>query len=106
MSQISSPPCILSMEVSSKDDSDYRVLVQNRVRYLTISAGIFEQSTLSMPLSPLPEFPEDHTWNVAYVSRDSSSGEVVMNLQHRNFIGITDLGITDLGILCWLTVST
>lgn len=91
MSQISLPPRILSMEVSSRDDSEYRILVQNRVRYLIISAGTFERSTLSMPLSSLPEFPKDYTWNVAYVSRDTSSGEVAMNLQHRNFIGITEL---------------
>jgi predicted Ser/Thr protein kinase len=44
-----------------------------------------------MPLSSLPKFPEDHTWNVAYVNRDPSSGEVAMKLQQRTFIGITDL---------------
>ncbi|KAJ5808594.1 hypothetical protein N7474_009863 [Penicillium riverlandense] len=79
------------MEVSSRDDSEYRILVKDRVRYLIISAGTFERSTLSFPLSSLPKFPEDYTWNVAYVNRDPSSDEVVMDLQHRTFIGITDL---------------
>jgi predicted Ser/Thr protein kinase len=88
---MSSPPKILSMEVSSRDDSEYRILVQNWVRYLIISAGTFERSTLSMPLDSLPEFPEDHTWNMAYVNRDPSSGEVAMSLQQRNLIGITHL---------------
>ena len=91
MSPTSSLPKILSMEVSSRDESEYRILVQNRVRYLIIGAGTFERSTLSMPLSSLPEFPEDHTWNMAYVNRDPSSGEVVMKLQQRTFMGITDL---------------
>ncbi|KAL5341344.1 hypothetical protein BJX70DRAFT_66310 [Aspergillus crustosus] len=90
MSHMSSPPMVLSMEVSSRDDSEYRILVQNRVRYLIISAGTFERSTLSMPLSALPEFPEDRTWNMAYVNRDPASGEVAMDLQHRTFIGIKD----------------
>ncbi|KAJ5178625.1 uncharacterized protein N7500_001324 [Penicillium coprophilum] len=79
------------MDVSSRDDSDYRILVGSQVRYLTISVGTFERSTLSMPLSSLPEFPEDDTWNMAYVSRDPSSGEIIMDLQHKAFIGITDL---------------
>ncbi|KAJ5788565.1 hypothetical protein N7457_003555 [Penicillium paradoxum] len=91
MHHISQPPTVLSMEVSSRDDSEYRILVSNRVRYLTISTGTFERSILSMPLSSLPELPEDTTWNVAHVSRDPSSREVVMNLQHRALSGITNL---------------
>ncbi|KGO72686.1 Lipopolysaccharide core heptose(II) kinase [Penicillium italicum] len=79
------------MEVSSRDDSEYRILVQNRVRYLIISAGTFERSTLSMPLNSLPELPEDQTWNTAYVNRDASSGEVAMKLQLKNIMGITHL---------------
>lgn len=79
------------MEVSSRDDSEYRILVGSRVRYLIISVGTFERSTLSMPLSSLPKFPEDDTWNMAYVSRDPSSNKAIMDLQHRSFAGITDL---------------
>ncbi|KAJ5357014.1 hypothetical protein N7517_011623 [Penicillium concentricum] len=44
-----------------------------------------------MPLSSLPKVPEDDTWNMAYVSRDPSSGRVAIDLQHRTFTGITDL---------------
>ncbi|KAL6230481.1 hypothetical protein BDW75DRAFT_65360 [Aspergillus navahoensis] len=35
MSQIFSPPGILLIEVSSRDDSEHRTLVRNRVRYLS-----------------------------------------------------------------------
>ncbi|KAJ5755201.1 hypothetical protein N7533_004744 [Penicillium manginii] len=44
-----------------------------------------------MPLISLPEFPEDQTWNMVYVNRDPSSGEVAMELQQKDFIGITHL---------------
>lgn len=91
MSDLSSPPKVLAMDVSSRDDSEYRILVQNRVRYLVIRAGTFDRSTLSMPLSSLPELPRDLTWNLAYVHRDPSSGEVSMKTQQRTLIGITDL---------------
>lgn len=79
------------MEVSSRDDSEYRILVRGLVRYLIISVGTFERSTLSMPLGSLPDFPEDDSWNMAYVSRHPSSGELAMDLQYKTFIGIADL---------------
>ncbi|KAJ5507376.1 hypothetical protein N7527_009519 [Penicillium freii] len=77
------------MEVSSRDDSEYRILVGGLVRYLIIGIGTFERSTLST-LSSLPELPEDDTWNMAYVSRDPSSGGLAIDLQYRTFIGILD----------------
>jgi hypothetical protein len=58
-------------------------MAQNRIRYLTIIAGTVDRPMLSMPLSSLPEFPPDPTWNVAHVSRDDSSGEIMPSLQHR-----------------------
>lgn len=91
MDHTSSPPIVLSMDVSSRDDSDYRILVQNRVRYLTIRVGTLDRSTLSIPLSSLSEFPDDSTWNMADVSRDPSSSDIRMNLHHKTFNGITDL---------------
>ncbi|PYH42451.1 alpha-galactosidase A [Aspergillus saccharolyticus JOP 1030-1] len=44
-----------------------------------------------MPLSSLPDLPEDKTWNFAYVGRDTSSGELQIDLQKRSFIGIKDI---------------
>lgn len=79
------------MEVSSRDDSEYRILVRGLVRYVIIGVGTFERSTLSMPLSSLPEFPEDNTWNIAYVSRDPSGDGLAVDLQYKTFIGIPDL---------------
>ncbi|KAJ0422739.1 hypothetical protein BJY00DRAFT_322318 [Aspergillus carlsbadensis] len=55
------------MEVSSRDDSEYRILVvQNRIRYLTITRDTSDR-------------------------RDPSSGEVAMNFQHKELTGIIDL---------------
>ncbi|OJI89420.1 hypothetical protein ASPTUDRAFT_49037 [Aspergillus tubingensis CBS 134.48] len=84
-------PTILSMDVSSKDNSDYRILLQNKIRYLTIRPGTFNRSTLSTPLSSLPNLPGDDTWNCALISRDPASGELTTDLQTRNLTGITDI---------------
>lgn len=84
-------PMILSMEVSSRDDSEYRILVQNMVRYLIIRTGTLKRSALSMPLSSLPDLPGGHTWNFAYISRDPSSDEILIDRQKRNLIGIADV---------------
>ncbi|GAT19254.1 alpha-galactosidase A [Aspergillus luchuensis] len=84
-------PTILSMEVSSKDDSDYRILLQNKIRYLTIRPGTFNRSTLSTPLSSLPSLPGDHTWNCALINRDPSNHQLTIELQNRNLTGITDI---------------
>ncbi|GLA69553.1 hypothetical protein AtubIFM55763_009507 [Aspergillus tubingensis] len=78
------------MDVSSKDNSDYRILLQNKIRYLTIRPGTFNRSTLSTPLSSLPNLPGDDTWNCALISRDPASGELTIELQNRNLTGITD----------------
>ncbi|OJJ77249.1 hypothetical protein ASPBRDRAFT_36444 [Aspergillus brasiliensis CBS 101740] len=84
-------PTILSTDVSSRDDSDYRILLQTQVRYLTIRPGTFDRTTLSMPLSSLPNLPDEPTWNTAYISRDPVSGELTVDLQNRDLIGITDI---------------
>ncbi|RDH27280.1 hypothetical protein BDQ94DRAFT_154179 [Aspergillus welwitschiae] len=84
-------PMVLSMEVSSKDESEYRILVQNMVRYLIIPTGTFERSALSTPLSSLPDLPGGDTWNVAYISRDPSSGQILIDRQIRTLIGIVDV---------------
>ncbi|PWY65769.1 alpha-galactosidase A [Aspergillus eucalypticola CBS 122712] len=79
------------MDVSSKDDSDYRILLQNKIRYLTIRPGTFDRSTLSTPLSSLPNLPGDHTWNCALINRDPSNHQITIELQNRNLTGITDI---------------
>lgn len=59
------PPVVLSMDVSGWDDSEYGILVHDQVKYLIIRVGAFDRSTLSMPLSSLPRFPQDNSWNLA-----------------------------------------
>ncbi|KAJ5087550.1 hypothetical protein N7456_011166 [Penicillium angulare] len=91
MSSESFPAMVLSMDVSIMDDSDYRILIGNQIKYLTIRMGTFDPSTLSMPLSSLPEFAQDNnTWNLGDISRDPASGQVIMKLEQKAFKGITD----------------
>ncbi|RAK88819.1 alpha-galactosidase A [Aspergillus costaricaensis CBS 115574] len=79
------------MDVSSKDDSDYRIVLQNKIRYLTIRPGTFNRSTLSTPLSSLPNLPGDDTWNCALINRDPSNHQLTIELQNRSLVGITDI---------------
>ncbi|PYH31805.1 alpha-galactosidase A [Aspergillus neoniger CBS 115656] len=79
------------MDVSSKDDSAYRILLQNKIRYLTIRPGTFNRSTLLTPLSSLPNLPGDDAWNCALINRDPASGELTIEPQNRNLTGITNI---------------
>ncbi|KAE8382959.1 hypothetical protein BDV26DRAFT_287999 [Aspergillus bertholletiae] len=67
-------PLILPMEVCSKDDRETGILIQGRVRYLTIACGTYDRPTLPMPLNSLPDLPRTDAWNRAHISRDSSIG--------------------------------
>ncbi|KAE8149335.1 hypothetical protein BDV25DRAFT_167895 [Aspergillus avenaceus] len=83
-------PVILSMDVSGTDDSDYRVMIQGRVRYLTIARGTYDRSTLSTPLDSLPYLPESDAWNRARISRDSSTGELKAEVCDEVLPGVQD----------------
>lgn len=50
---------ILSMEVCSRDDSEYRILTDGQVKYLTIAPGTYDRPTLSKPLGSLPRLPQE-----------------------------------------------
>ncbi|GAB1197577.1 hypothetical protein BDV32DRAFT_160991 [Aspergillus pseudonomiae] len=87
----SDAPVILSMEVCSKDDSEYRILIHGRVRYLTIARGTYDRSTLSMPLSSLPDLPKSDAWNRAHIRRDSSTGELEAKVWNETLPGVQDI---------------
>ncbi|KAE8396976.1 hypothetical protein BDV37DRAFT_292852 [Aspergillus pseudonomiae] len=87
----SGPPVILSMDVCSQDDSEYRVLIQGRVRYLTIARGTYDRSTLSMPLDSLPDLPESESWNRAHISRESMTGELKAEFWNETLPEVQDI---------------
>ncbi|GAW26000.1 putative alpha-galactosidase A [Rosellinia necatrix] len=80
-------PQLISMEVSRNGRCDYyyRILVNRRVRYITVMAGALDAEALGdMPLdfqSILPSLPYDkYTWNSACIARDLSSGQLEATL--------------------------
>ncbi|KAJ1713109.1 hypothetical protein NYO67_4754 [Aspergillus flavus] len=91
MDQSSYPPTELSMEVDGEDDSDYRIFIHGRIRYVTIAPGTYDRGTLSMPFDSLPDLPRDESWNYAYISRDNLTGELKTSLTTRIFPGVNDI---------------
>ncbi|KJK68704.1 Lipopolysaccharide kinase Kdo/WaaP family protein [Aspergillus parasiticus SU-1] len=91
MDRSSYPPTVLSMEVDGEDDSDYRIFIHGRIRYVTIAPGTYDRGTLSMPLDSLPDFPRDESWNHAYISRDNLTGELKTSLTTRMFPGVNSI---------------
>ncbi|KAI1816513.1 alpha-galactosidase A [Poronia punctata] len=76
-------PRLVSMEVtmSGRWDCYYRILANRGVKYVTVKAGALSAEELDdMPLNfqnVLPPLPyNEDTWKSAYVTRDSSSGQL------------------------------
>jgi len=78
------------MEVCSRDDSEYRLLIGDRVKYIVVAPGTFDRSTLSMPLDSLPPLPYSEDWTIAHVYRDSTSGELEYSLSQRKLAGVEE----------------
>jgi hypothetical protein len=57
--QISTAPSILSMEADGDNEveSEYRIRVGNKIKYIEIAPGTFDGDTLSFPLASLPSLP-------------------------------------------------
>ncbi|KAH7012321.1 hypothetical protein B0J12DRAFT_690621 [Macrophomina phaseolina] len=96
MPQIQDPigPIILSMEVDDEDkcESEYRLRIGNRVKYLSIAPATFDRDTLSFPLASLPPLPYyDDNWTFAYISRDADSGELKTSLSNRKFAEVRSI---------------
>ncbi|UDD61099.1 hypothetical protein AFCA_008482 [Aspergillus flavus] len=85
MDQSSYPPTELSMEVDGEDDSEYKIFIHGRIRYVTIAPGTYDRGTLSMPLDSLPDLPRDESWNHPYISRDNLTSELKTSLTPRIF---------------------
>ena len=81
------------MEVCSRDDSDYRILIEGQVKYITIASGTYDRETLSMPLSSLPTLPKEENWNMAHISRDPATSGLKTALQSVALAGVRDSDI-------------
>ncbi|KAJ5219379.1 uncharacterized protein N7498_001478 [Penicillium cinerascens] len=83
-------PVILSMEVDDDDsfESEYRLRIENQVKYLIISPGTFDRDTLSFPIQSLPNLPYNEEWTVARISRDESSGNIETSFSNRTLAGV------------------
>lgn len=88
--QSPSHPVILSMEIYSWDDSDYRTLIEGQVKYLIIAPGTYDRETLSMPLSSLPSLPKGGNWNMTHISRDAATSELKTALQSIKLAGVRE----------------
>lgn len=88
--QSPSHPVILSMEVCSRDDSEYRILIEGQVKYLTIAPGTYDRQTLSMPLGSLPSLMKEGKWNIAQISRDLATSELKASLRSIQLAGVRD----------------
>lgn len=79
------------MEVDDEDkcESEDRLRIGNRVKYLSIAPVTFDRDTLFFPLALLPPLPYyDDDWTVVYISRDADSGELKTSLFNRKFAGV------------------
>ncbi|OAL73137.1 hypothetical protein A7D00_2910 [Trichophyton violaceum] len=89
---------VLSMEICSKDDSEYRLLFDGKVKYITISPYTYDRSTLSAPLQSLPALPRAEEWNTAFISRDPSTSKLETRLSNRKLVGVHEIrGLPDVG---------
>jgi predicted Ser/Thr protein kinase len=83
---------VLSMEVDHDNDvdSEYRLEIGTRVRYLKIAPNTFDSDTLSFPLASLPTIPYDLNWTVARIHRNSS-GELKVGFSFQKLAGVRNV---------------
>ncbi|KAF2155225.1 hypothetical protein K461DRAFT_110139 [Myriangium duriaei CBS 260.36] len=63
-------PTIISREVDDDDswESEYRLQIGDKVKYLVIAPGTFTREALSLPLYSIPNLPYAQDWNVALIA--------------------------------------
>lgn len=92
----------MEVDHENEDESEYRLKVGTRVKYLKIVPGTFDSDTLSFPLGSLTAISFDGNWTVARVHREPGSGELktsfsyqklaaVDNIWHRVQVNVLDL---------------
>ncbi len=79
------------MEISYRDESEYRLLIGDRIRYLSIAAQTLSTDTLRfLPslLDALPPLDLHRDWTIAYISRNSQSGELTVVFSEQKLAGV------------------
>ncbi|KAK2608800.1 hypothetical protein QQS21_002657 [Conoideocrella luteorostrata] len=85
----------MDFDTSGKSNSYFRVLANALVKYIVIAPGAMDAESLDdMPLNfanILPPLPyDDSSWTTAYISRDSSSGQLHSSLSRLQLKGVED----------------
>jgi hypothetical protein len=115
LGQQSAMPSIISMEVDddNENESEYRLRIGNKVKYLKVAAATFDRDILSFPLASLPPLPyDDDNWTVAHICRDAESGTLRTSLSGQKLAGVqnvwhsTSINALDLERIERLTGST
>ncbi|KAH7377710.1 alpha-galactosidase A [Pyrenochaeta sp. MPI-SDFR-AT-0127] len=82
----------MEIDDANEDDSEYRLRIGNRVKYLNVAAATFDRATLSFPLAHLPPLPYEYdNWTVAYISRDDDSGKLKTLLSRKQLAGVKNV---------------
>ncbi|KAF2789273.1 alpha-galactosidase A [Melanomma pulvis-pyrius CBS 109.77] len=87
-------PSIISMEIDddNETESEYRLRIGHRVKYLKVAAATFDRATLSFPIAHLPPLPyEDDSWTVASISRNVESGQLRTSLSGQQLAGVRNI---------------
>ncbi|KAF2797392.1 hypothetical protein K505DRAFT_322587 [Melanomma pulvis-pyrius CBS 109.77] len=81
-------PTILSMEIDDSWESEYRVRIGSRIKYLKIVSGTYDMPILLSPLACLPPLPYDaDTWTVARIAYNPS-GRLEATLSAQQLAGV------------------
>lgn len=81
---------IVDMEVDddSSYESEYRIQMENLMKYVVIAPGTFDRDTLSLPLAELPHLPCDKEWTVANISRNGTTKQLQTEFSARELSGV------------------
>jgi predicted Ser/Thr protein kinase len=107
-------PVVISMEVDdeNEEESEYRLRIGDRVKYLKVAPRTFDRDILSFPLGALPPLPYDGNWTVAKIYRDLESGELRNAFSYQKLAGVQNkwhnaqINVLDLERISQLTGST
>jgi len=79
------------MEICTNDESEYRLLIEDRIRYVSIAPRTLDIDTLRfLPdlLNALPPLESPKNWTIAHISRDSNSDKLTAEFSERKLAGV------------------
>lgn len=88
-----SRPVIISMDADEDNDyeSNYRVQIGNRIKYLVVEPGTIDRDMRFFPLDSLPPLPYDEDWTTAHISRNGTDGEFQTSLSSPQLAGVKSI---------------